>query len=168
MKVNQLNQKELKRHLHYDPETGIFTRKISNCNRVKVGDIAGTKHKGGYLAVTINYETHLAHRLAWLYMTGFWPKNHIDHDNHIRNDNRWINLCDVTQQENNKNISLRKRNVSGCAGVTPNKEKNKWECKISLNGKSVFLGYFKSLDLAISTKKEANIKHGFHENHGRT
>lgn len=160
-----LTQEQLKKLLHYDPETGIFTRKTAFGNRLKIGEETGCLNSAGYIQVHVAGKKYYAHRLAWLYMTGAWPKNHIDHDNHKRSDNRWINLCDVTQQENNKNISLRKRNVSGCAGVTPNKEKNKWECKISLNGKSVFLGYFKSLDLAISTKKEANIKHGFHKNH---
>lgn len=41
-----------------------------------------------------------ASRLAWLYMTGEWPKYEMDHINHVKDDNRWVNLRDVTPAEN--------------------------------------------------------------------
>lgn len=45
----------------------------------------------------------LAHRLVWLYMTGKWPENQIDHDNGDATDNRWVNLDDVTRSKNGMN-----------------------------------------------------------------
>jgi hypothetical protein len=46
-----------------------------------------------------------AARLAWLYVHGEWPKNQIDHINRLRDDNRLVNLRDVTHTENCNNIS---------------------------------------------------------------
>lgn len=63
-KKNNLTQSELKRQLHYDPDTGIFTRLISNCNSVKVGEIAGRANPYGYVIITVNNEGYRAHRLA--------------------------------------------------------------------------------------------------------
>lgn len=37
-----LTAKKLRELLHYDPQTGLFTRLVQTSNRVKVGDTAGT------------------------------------------------------------------------------------------------------------------------------
>ncbi|MFW4291481.1 HNH endonuclease [Salmonella enterica subsp. enterica serovar Paratyphi C] len=46
----------------------------------------------GYIRIYINKKWYLAHRLAWLYVTGKWPINVIDHINRNKADNRFINL----------------------------------------------------------------------------
>ena len=68
-----LTQAELKRQLHYNPETGIFTRLVSTARRIKVGDVAGFNSGQGYLQICVNYTTYPAHRLAWLYCHGSMP-----------------------------------------------------------------------------------------------
>jgi len=46
-----ITQQELKELLHYNPETGIFTWKVSTARRVSSGDVAGTKRKDGYIQI---------------------------------------------------------------------------------------------------------------------
>jgi len=167
MPSNSLAQKDLKEALHYDPDTGIFTRLTSPSNNVKIGDIAGCAHKtNGYLVIQVKGVLYYAHRLAWLYVYGEWPKECIDHISHNRADNRISNLREVTRPENNKNLPIRKTNVSGTTGVHWNKIRNKWHSQIMVNGKAIYLGLFSDKSDAISARKDGEIRYGFHENHG--
>lgn len=100
-------------------------------------------------------------------MTGSWPKEQIDHINHVRSDNRWINLREATNQENCKNRSISIRNKSGVVGVRWTKGKTKWAAYIHVNSKDKYLGFFFDKFEAICARKSAENKHGFHANHGR-
>lgn len=157
-----LTQEELKESLSYDPLTGIFTRLISNSNRTKVGDIAGTLNKlTNYRLITIKNVKYLAHRLAWLYVYGVWPTKFIDHHNGIRDDNRLFNLREATHQQNNRNKNIQKNNSSGIIGVCWAKHANKWkaQCKGLSDGIPQHLGYF-------DTKEEASeVREKFAKEH---
>src|SRR5882757_6777755 len=107
-----LSHAELQRILHYDPETGIWTRRTGK----RAGNRADHSRSTGYRAVCIHSKRFLAHRLAWFYMTGEWPKT-IDHKNRSRHDNRWINLRSCTQSQNLGNQKLSARNLTGLKGV---------------------------------------------------
>lgn len=105
-----LTQKRLKKLLYYDKDTGFFIWKkdIFNLNKyniVRQGDIAGSINKQGYITISINGKRYSAHRLAWLYTYGHFPKQEIDHINRIRNDNRLYNLRDVSHKVNTENKS---------------------------------------------------------------
>jgi hypothetical protein len=164
---NKLTQEKLKKQLHYNLTTGLFTRKVSNSNSVKIGDIAGSVHSDtGYLRIWINGKSYFAHRLAYLYMEGSFPPEQTDHRNHNRLDNRWVNLRLTSHQENQKNRSISANNKSGFNGVSWHKDRNKWVANIRINGKQKNLGYFKELAEAIDARQEANIKYGYHQNHG--
>lgn len=141
MTICSLTQKELKRQLRYNPESGIFTRIVSNSNRVKIGSIAGWYHNG-YISIDIDCESYGSHRLAWFYMTGEWPKDQIDHINHVRDDNRWSNLRECTNAQNGANASKSKNNTSGYKGVSWNNGINKWTTQIMFNYKKIHLGCF--------------------------
>ena len=118
-KQNKLTQEKLKTLLNYNPETGIFTWKKRNQN------ISGTINNKGYVVIQINNKIYLAHRLAWLYMTGLWPKNDIDHFNQVRTDNRFFNLREATRKENCQNVHKpHPNNSSGYLGVYWNKKLN--------------------------------------------
>lgn len=93
-----LSQEYLKSILHYDPETGILSWKVDR-RRVKIGQIAGYLCLG-YVAIGIDGKLYKGHRLAWLYMTGEWPKDEIDHINRTKHDNRWVNLREATKEQN--------------------------------------------------------------------
>lgn len=159
-----LTQKRLKEMLDYNPETGVLTWVISQ-GRVKTGDICNSKCRYGYVMVRLNSKKYRAHRLAFLYMTGKWPE-FIDHINHVRDDNRWVNLREVTYQENNRNASISKNNKSGFTGVCWITRDEKWLAKIVINKKPVYLGFYGDRFEAICARASANNKYGFHPNHG--
>lgn len=148
MTSNILTQAELKEQLHYNPDTGIFTRLISNAQKIKCGDVAGSKTNTGYLEITVLGKRYLSHRLAWFYMTGEMPKNLIDHINRIGADNRFCNLRQANKSENAINGKLKSNNTSGFKGVSLCKRSNKWKANGKLNGKQKFLGRFDTAELA--------------------
>ena len=96
--------------MHYESDTGVFTWIKKSClaSRITIGDIAGWIEVQGYRCIEINGDFYKLHRLTFLYMIGRLPINQIDHINHIRNDNRWCNLREVTHKENCKNRLITK------------------------------------------------------------
>lgn len=161
MTTRILTQDELKSQLHYNHETGIFIWIVSPSNNIKAGSVAGGKHHNGYIYIKINYKTYSAHRLAWLYMTGRFPLNEIDHRNGIKDANWISNLKDVTHSENLQNKYIaQKNNKCGILGVSPN-GKN-WRASIRYKGKTISLGTFKFVEQAHSAYLIA--KRDLHEN----
>jgi hypothetical protein len=137
-----LTQKELRELLHYDPNTGLFTWKVSRTNRIKVGDIAGYTHKNRkYVLIRIGKTLYEAHRLVWLYVTGSWPKELIDHKNGIEWDNRLTNLREATRLQNNRNAKPNKNTSSEYKGVQK-RGKYRFRAKIQNKGVGEHLGYF--------------------------
>jgi hypothetical protein len=139
MNKPQLTQERLKELFKYDPETGLFIRLVSTNNRVKVGDIAGNARADGYIKIRVDFDMHYAHRLAWLYMTGKWPTQKIDHISGDKSNNRWGNLRDVSVAENCQN-AMQKGGSSGETGVMP--VGAKWRAQITANGKIIPLGRY--------------------------
>lgn len=125
----------------YYPESGIIIRKQCFTNSAKVGDVVGCiDKKTGYLRIGINNKLYYSHRLIWLYMTGEWPKDEIDHINGIRSDNRWSNLRSVEARGNCQN---KIKNRGGHLPGTTFRQKNKkWESMIKIDGKSYHLGLY--------------------------
>lgn len=136
-----MDQEALKKILSYSKETGLFHWKVQNSRRVQVGDVAGGTNLSGYIVIGIGGKTYYAHRLAWLYVTGEWPKQ-IDHRNGKHSDNRWINLREATHQQNVFNAKLAKNNSSGFKGVTWHKAAKKWSASVYADGKKKHLGLF--------------------------
>lgn len=149
--------------LYYNKNTGIFTWKINKSKRTKSGNIAGNENSRGYVRISINKRNYLAHRLAWLYVTGFLPDLQIDHINRIRNDNRFINLRLVTNKENQENVSIRKDNSSGTTGVHWRKDLQKWQVRIKHHGKRITIGVYSDLNSAKQARKEAELTYYTHK-----
>ena len=158
--------------LEYSPETGIFFWKVDKRGfrgKAKAGSAAGTLSKSdGYIQITIDQVRQQAHRLAWFYVTGNWPKEQIDHINGIRSDNRICNLREVSVSENRKNIKLRDNNTSGRVGVSWAKKDNRWRAAIQVGGKMIYIGNFKEFEDAVKAREVAEKHYGFHVNHGRS
>jgi len=43
----------------------------------------------------------------------------------------------------------------------------KWQARIGVNGRDVYLGLFDSISDAILARQDAKREHGYHSNHGR-
>jgi len=161
-----ITQKELKEILDYNPETGVFIWLKHNKNQKSIGDAAGHLMAEGRTSIRINYISYLLHRLAWLYVYGKWP-NEIDHINHNQSDNRISNLREVTHRENMLNQSMCKNNTSGVTGVYWHKKNNKWFASIMVKGVAIHLGISFDKFEMMCARKSAEIKYGFHVNHGK-
>ena len=168
MPAQILTQSRLKELLHYDPVTGIFTwatkRKYVAAN---IGDVAGGINGDGYIQIKLDTVLHQAHRLAFLYVNGKFPTSQVDHINHVRADNRFNNLRKCTNRENTQNQGVSSNNTSGVTGVSWHVCNNNWNVIIGVNMKSVYVGSYSNFDDAVSARKAAEVKHGFHENHGK-
>jgi hypothetical protein len=69
-----LTAKRLREVLDYFPGTGEFRWKVRASNRTKIGAIAGSGHRDGYVSIRIDGVDHFAARLAVLWMTGSIPQ----------------------------------------------------------------------------------------------
>ncbi len=112
----------------------------------------------GYVQIKIDNITYYAGPLAWFYMTGRWPKHTVDHENRLRNDNRWSNLREATRPENAGNTGLWKTNKSGYRGVSASK-KGKYRASIKRDGKTYNLGDFACPKQAAKAYDGAAIGH---------
>jgi hypothetical protein len=135
--------------------------------KAKSGGLAGNKKQRGYIGIGLNGGDYKAHRLTFLYMTGSFPPDQVDHINGVTDDNRWANLRASTNAENSRNTCLRSDNTSGVLGVCWHKRDGAWIANIRKDGRKHHLGYFANLADAIAARKAAEVKYGFHPNHGR-
>ncbi len=134
-----LTLEKLKSILSYCPESGNFVWLIQH-GRAYPGNIAGSLRKDGYVTVIIDRKQHKAHRLAWFYMTGDWPKGRLDHEDNCQSNNRWDNLRIATHSQNMANRKLNKNSGSGYKGVSF--KRGKYRAYINKDGTRHWLGYF--------------------------
>ena len=148
MATSNITAIELRKLLTYDPHTGLF-HNIGNRNNngALAGMVAGTTTAYGYISIIINKKHYFAHRLAWLYMTGEWPSDLIDHKNRIRSDNRFDNLRIASNSMNMQNaVEPRKNNSSGFLGVIPHGKA--FRAQIMIGGKTKSLGTYSTPEKA--------------------
>jgi hypothetical protein len=170
--------------LRYEPETGkLFWRErgvewfegsaarsashIGNLWNVRyAGREAFTAVNGnGYFSGHILGSSAVAHRIIWKLVHGYDP-DQIDHINGSRIDNRVPNLREVSAAENTQNQKRRDDNTTGMTGIYRYAHERKhmmWLVRIG----SKHIGYFDCIGQAIAARRAAEIKHGFHPNHGR-
>lgn len=139
MSGNKSAEKLLKEYLSCDSDTGVLTWKKKPATNAKIGGIAGSK-SCGYIKIRFRNKLYCAHRIAWLFAYGEWPKQIIDHINGIKDDNRICNLRDVSNRENQRN---RKAHRSGrLVGATFDKSDKRWKSRVKKNKKPIHLGGF--------------------------
>jgi hypothetical protein len=155
-----LNQEKLKQQLSYNPETGEFTY-IKSRFKNNIGKVAGHPHSEGYVQISLMGKPYFAHRLAFLYMTGKWPVNQVDHKHGDKSDNRWSELREASVEQNNQNIGVRTTNASGYTGVSFNKAKGLWQANGYVQGGCKHLGLFSDpKDAAKAYQEFAKAHHG--------
>lgn len=166
-----MTQDELKARLHYNPETGVFTwldnpERPDHWRNRYPGTEAGTLHKLGYRGISISKKRYYAHRLAWLYVYGYMPKE-IDHIDGNPSNNRLSNLRAADRNINMKNLCRNSVNKSGKTGVCWDKERGKWMAYINVDGSRVKSKRFANREDADLFRDLLSQKYNFHENHGR-
>ena len=161
-----LSKSLLENVLSYDPGTGVFKWKVSKSRRAIAGGLAGSIVDSGYRKIKVDGKHYFAHRLAFILMGHDLPEQ-VDHINGIRSDNRWENLRPATSQINSRNRCLSKNNTSGFGGVGWHKKTGRWVSRISVGGKEIHLGYYDEISDALEAREAAEMKYGFHPNHGR-
>jgi hypothetical protein len=140
----------LKELLSYEPASGFFFWSHS-------GNRAGCADANGYWVIGIDGSIYLAHRLAWLWMTGRWPSAFVDHANRVKSDNRWENLREATAAQNAANTGVRSTNKSGVKGVSWCKATRKWRATIVVGGKQKSLGRHDRIEDAAYAYREFSI-----------
>ena len=93
--------------------------------------------------------------MAWLYMTGRWPRGQVDHRDLDKGNDRWLNLRVATPGQNNANSRSRKTNTSGFKGVSYHIRVRKYVAQIGHNGKIIYLGQFDDPAIAHQAYAEA-------------
>lgn len=74
-----------------------------------------------------------------------------DHTNHNTLDNCRCNLRPATRSQNGQNQKRK--------GITWHQRKKKWMVVLMLRGKSIFLGYFKNEQDALTIRRKAEQKY---------
>lgn len=157
MQTKSLSQERLKEVLSYAPRSGIFTWRVAH-PRAPVGAAAGAVDAYGYTVIRIDGVLYKAHRLAWLYTHGCWPRMHLDHINQVKSDNRLCNLREASQSQNMHNIGPRAASKSGVSGVIWRPDRRKWYAQIRIGYKMYRLGTFTDKAQAIAARREAEAK----------
>jgi hypothetical protein len=164
----------IRESLNYDPLTGVltwlmrpsehFVTALGEWSFLKcfAGKRAGCATPQNRWIVGLTYEGRgrhiLAHRIAWVLMTGAWPEHEIDHRDGDGLNNRWLNLRPATSLQNQQNRVLSTRGVSGLHGVTWHAAARKWRARITVNYHQHLIGYFDTPEEAHAAYLEAKAR----------
>lgn len=143
----------------YDPESGDIVWKKKG-HRKTPGQLAGSNNKADYRRLRVKGAMVLAHRAAWVLMTGEWPSQDIDHIDGDPHNNAWSNLRQATASQNCFNQRVRRKHSTGHKGVY-RQPSGKWSASICGNGRQIYLGTFALKEDAIIARQNAAIRlHG--------
>lgn len=152
--VKLVHKEYLGKEFAYNPDSGI----LYGLHRGGRGWLqVGTVDNAGYLQVRVDKKNIVfAHRLIWWLMYNEWP-NIVDHIDQDKQNNRLVNLRNVTQTENQFNRPKQSHNTSGVTGVS--QAQGYWIAKIVYKNKQI-VKYCKTKDEAIKARKQLEIDYG--------
>jgi|SRR5215469_1605530 len=158
-------RERLLRLFDYLDETGILIRKarpreefnsdrdFNTWNTRWCGKEAGSYKVGG-VSVEVDGERYQVHRIIWAMKYDHVPKV-IDHEDLNPHNNRINNLREATDGQNTANGNLRKDNITGVKGVSYNKKRKYYQAHISVGGKTICVGRFKTIEEASLARHNA-------------
>lgn len=143
MRKRKLTAKRARELLRYDRATGwlIWRRDVWARGRLvgTKGSRAGSGRGNPYRRITIDGARYQEHQVIWLMVKGEWlRRNQIDHANRRKQDNRWRNLREAHQSQNNYNAGAKSNNTTGLKWVR-NKGDGKYQASVQL-----YLGTWRS------------------------
>jgi hypothetical protein len=144
-----LTQDILKRRLHYNHITGVWTWKIATIKR-KAGTIAGHTMYKGYVIISLFNKTYTVQTLAYLYMEGVFPPEgyEVDHIDTDKANNVYSNYRLATRTEQTWNSKMPITNkTSGIKGISADKQGN-YRAEISVHGTRYRASFGKDLEAA--------------------
>lgn len=155
----------------YEECSGRLIWRVSPNNNVKSGSEAGyINGVSGYRMLKFNGATKMVHRIVWEILHPGEILNstdEIDHIDHDKLNNRSSNLRKVDCAVNQRNRPMHRDNTSGVTGVCWYSKYSCWRVQIRGDGRPKHIGYFEDFDAAVKARKAAEVKYGFHENHGQ-
>lgn len=163
-----LTHRRLLDELEYDQETGVFRNRIDRSSRSRRGAIAGSlvtvNDRKTYLTIGFCGRNFYAHRLAIFYVTGRWPTHQVDHVDGNPLNNRYANLRETSNSENQHNRKTAQRNsTTGVIGVyrrsrPPVPGRKQFFSHIRVDGKRISLGCFYTIEEASAAYLAAKRK----------
>ncbi len=154
--MSDIDSTRLQELLRYDPDTGVFTWRVKVSKKTVIGAVAGGLDPKGYVQIKLDWKNYRAHRLAWCYVYGSWPTHEVDHINGNRADNRISNLRHATHAQNMQN---RQRPSKGRQFIGAYPANGRWFSKLSVQGKTLYLGRFDTPEEAQAAYVAAKRKH---------
>ena len=136
---------DMKKDLFINLDKQEITR-LSTGNKLKFFLVGKKKNNQQYYCISFKKSSLRIHRLFFYWKYGYLP-DLVDHKDRDKLNNNIENLRELTKSENNKNAEKRKNGTtSKYKGVSWNKNEKKWEARLKVNGKHLFLGYFNNED----------------------
>lgn len=138
----------------------LFNHPNRKGHRIKHETPVGSVGSSGYLQCKYQYKMYLVHRIIYEIHHGPIPDEmFIDHIDCNELNNRIENLRLASNRQNQQNSRLYFDKKSGLPkGISFNMSGN-YQCRIKINGKSKYLGSYKTLDTAESAIREAREKY---------
>ena len=132
---------------------------LGNVKNIKTNRILKQVLRGDYLSVVLcesgkKYTKNVHKLMAEAFLTNDDNKSCVDHIDNNKQNNNILNLRFATHTENSRNRSIAKNNSSSVKGVDFFKRLNKWRARIMIDGISIHLGFYETLEDA----KQARIK----------